>query len=96
MKKYVIAALSALLTAGSVAQTVQQVTIGDNMDYGLTYSLPVTRIEVTVKAHCTKVVAGEFALYAEKYLGLKNVAQPYAFSLKSGRRRSRVSFSSLA
>ena len=75
MKKYVIAALSALLTAGSVAQTVQQVTIGDNMDYGLTYSLPITRIEVTVKAHCTKVVAGEFALYAEKYLGLKNVAQ---------------------
>ena len=75
MKKYVIAALSALLTAGTVAQTVQQVTIGDNMDYGLTYSLPVTRIEVTVKAHCTKVVAGEFALYAEKYLGLKNVAQ---------------------
>lgn len=75
MKKYVIAALSALLTAGSVAQTVQQVTIGDNMDYGLTYSLPITRIEVIVKAHCTKVEAGEFAPYAEKYLGLKNVAQ---------------------
>lgn len=73
--KYAIAALAALITAGTYAQTVQQVTIGDNFDYGLTYSLPKTKIEIKVTAHCTKVVAGEFAPYAEKYLGLKDVAQ---------------------
>jgi len=75
MKKFVIAALSAIITTGAFAQKVQQVTIGDNLEYGLTYSLPVTQVELKVTAHCTKVVAGEFALYAEKYLGLKDVAQ---------------------
>lgn len=75
MKKYTIAALTALMTAGAFAQEVQRVTIGDNFEYGLTYSLPSTNIELKVTAHCKKVVAGEFALYAEKYLGLKDVAQ---------------------
>ncbi|MBR5069324.1 MAG: DUF4831 family protein [Bacteroidales bacterium] len=74
MRNYTAAVLAAFITTGALAQTVQQVTIGDNFDYGLTYSLPITKIEIKVSAHCTKVVAGEFALYAEKYLGLKDVA----------------------
>lgn len=75
MKKYLIAVMAAIISLGASAQKVQQVTVGDNFEYGLTYSLPVTKVEVQVSAHCTKVVAGEFALYAEKYLGLKDVAQ---------------------
>ncbi len=75
MKKYTFAALTVFLAAGAFAQEVQQVNIGDNSEYGLTYSLPTTRIELQVTAHCTKVVAGEYAPYAEKYLGLKDVPQ---------------------
>lgn len=74
MRKYILAVLAAFITTAVLAQTVQQVTIGDNFDYGLTYSLPTTKIQIQVSAHCTKVVAGEFAMYAEKYLGLKDVA----------------------
>ena len=68
--------LSALaLMATAQAQTAQQVTIGDNMNYGITYSLPQTAVSLTVQAHCTQVKAGPFAPYAEKYLGLKDVPQ---------------------
>ena len=75
MKKYLFAALAVFITFRIGAQTVKQVTIGDNFEYGITYSLPITQIEVSVTAHCTRIQAGEFALYAEKYLGLKDVPQ---------------------
>ncbi len=75
MKIFPLAVLTAFISTTVFAQSVQQVTIGDNFDYGLTYSLPITKIQIQVSAHCTKVVAGEFAMYAEKYLGLKDVAQ---------------------
>ena len=75
MKIFPLAVLTAFISTTTFAQSVQQVTIGDNFDYGLTYSLPITKIQIQVSAHCTKVVAGEFAMYAEKYLGLKDVAQ---------------------
>lgn len=74
MKKIPLAVLTAFISTTAFAQTVQQVNIGDNFDYGITYSLPTTKIQIQVSAHCTKVVAGEYAMYAEKYLGLKDVA----------------------
>lgn len=73
--KHTLLACTMLMGATLSAQEVQQVTIGDNMSFGLTYSLPRTGVELTVEAHCTQVKAGEFAQYAEKFLGLKGVAQ---------------------
>lgn len=70
-----LGACLALAACGVEAQVVNQVTIGDNMNYGITYSLPATVIKVSVSASCTKVQAGPFAPYAEKFLGLKDVAQ---------------------
>lgn len=66
-------AFAALFFSGSQAQQAQRVTIGDNMNYGITYSLPATAIQVDVTARCTQVQAGPFAMYAEKFLGLKDV-----------------------
>ena len=74
MKRYTLLLLAALTGLGTLAQEVRQVNIGDNLNYGITYSLPVTAIRVNVKAHCKKTIAGQFAPYAEKFLGLQGVA----------------------
>ena len=56
------------------AQTVQKVTVGDNQNYGITYTLPKTVVKVTVNATKTTTTAGIYGPYAEKYLGLTDVA----------------------
>lgn len=74
MKKTIAAVISAFLVNAATAQQVQQVTIGDNYNYGITYSLPATALQFTVQAQVTKTVAGKYAMYAEKFLGLHDVA----------------------
>ena len=56
------------------AQSVQKVSIGDNQNYGITYTLPKSVVQLKAKATMTKTEAGVFAPYAEKYLGLTDVA----------------------
>lgn len=68
----------ALVASLTISQTVfsqeaQQVSIGDNMNFGITYSLPKTAVIATLETTCTKVTAGAYAAYAEKFLGLENV-----------------------
>lgn len=57
------------------AQEVQQVQVGDNFEYGVTYSLPKTVVQVTLVTKCRKTIAGQYAQYAEKFLGLNDVVQ---------------------
>lgn len=75
MKRIISLLGAALLSHLLLAQNVEQVTIGDNMNYGITYRLPQTAIRITVRAHCVKTEAGTFAPYAEKLLGLTDAAQ---------------------
>jgi len=44
-------------------------------DNGVLYALPKTVIRVEVQVTKTEIIAGEFAQYAEKYLGLSDVKQ---------------------
>lgn len=76
MRNRIITLISALsLCAASLqAQNVQKVWVGDNQNFGITYKLPQTAVCVTVKATVTKTEAGVYGPYAEKYLGLKDVA----------------------
>lgn len=75
MKNKIIGLFFAMSAAGMLqAQNVQKVIVGDNMNYGITYSLPQTAIQLKVRATMTKTEAGMFAPYAEKYLGLTDVA----------------------
>lgn len=75
-KKYVllmpILAL-AMATTPAVAQKTQKFTAAKGADYGLTYSLPVTHLSITVKAAMTEKKAGPYYKYAQKYLGTTNV-----------------------
>lgn len=75
MKKNMLMICAALVSMTLEAQVVNKVTVGDNMNYGITYNLPTTMVKVEVSASCTQVKAGAFAPYAEKFLGLKDVAQ---------------------
>lgn len=75
MKQLILSALIASFSlAGVSAQTVREVRIGDNLNYGITYHLPTTVVVTTVNATCKRVEAGPYAIYAEKYLGLTDVA----------------------
>lgn len=62
-----------LLTAGAVAQTEVTVGVMHGKDYGVTYMLPKTEIEVTLTATRHTYQPGEFCRYADRYLRLKNV-----------------------
>jgi len=75
MKKYMLMLGAALTALCLNAQTVDKVTVGDNNNFGFTYHLPTTILRIDVSASCTQVKAGQFAPYAEKFLGLKDVAQ---------------------
>ena len=49
---------------------------------GVTYSLPDTRIEVTLNATCIRRTPGEFSRYAERYLRTKNAIEKADISWK--------------
>lgn len=66
--------LSLLISASSYAQTeVSNYLPGKNSE-GVTYFLPKTSIEVTVKAEKTTYAPGDFCRYAEKYLRLTGIS----------------------
>lgn len=68
MKKILTVALAALaLTAA--AQNVNKLAATKANDYGIAYSLPQTKVDITLEAQQTVETPGEFYNYAERYLG---------------------------
>ncbi len=66
--------LSLLIPAGSYAQTeVSNYLPGKNSE-GVTYFLPKTSIDITVKTEKTTYTPGDFCRYAEKYLRLTGIS----------------------
>lgn len=74
MKRNMALLCALLLSTAQYAQNVEKVQIGDNQNFGITYTLPQTEICATIKAIVENTSAGIYAPYAEKYLGLTNVA----------------------
>ncbi|MBP5214683.1 MAG: DUF4831 family protein [Bacteroidales bacterium] len=70
MRLSIIFLASFLAGNALMAQEVRKVYVGDNQHAGITYTLPQTVVRVQATAVCTRVKAGEFAPYAEKYLGI--------------------------
>lgn len=73
MKHSILVIAASLAFSSIMAQEVTKIRIGDNQNYGITYSLPAQVVHIHAEAQCTKIKAGIFAQYAEKYLGLKDV-----------------------
>lgn len=74
MKRKTIGLAALLLAAGAHAQTEVTTGIMRGKDYGVTYLLPKTEIEIVVEATKHTYMPGEFCKYADRYLRLNNVA----------------------
>lgn len=75
MKKSIYLLSSALcISLYTQAQTEVTVGIMQGKDYGVTYMLPQTKIEIVVHATRHTYIPGEFCRYAERYLRLSDVS----------------------
>lgn len=76
IKAVVGAALAAMMCAPMLsAQNVQRFTAGKANEFGLVYSLPLTRVDVVVEAERTVKRPGEFYRYSKKYLNIDPIAE---------------------
>lgn len=74
MKKNIMPLIGLLLTsAGAPAQTEVNAGIMHGKEYGVTYMLPATEIQITVHATKHSYQPGDFCRYAERYLRMKDV-----------------------
>lgn len=80
-----ILALTAVIVAtatGSKAQTTQKLSATKANDYALIYTLPSTRLSITIEAEITHKKPGEFYKYAKKYLDIDNPTTKESYSAK--------------
>lgn len=70
MKKFLL--LSLLSASLPIFAQTEVNSFFSGTNEGLTYTLPDTRIEVTIKAACITHTPGEFNRYAERYLRISN------------------------
>lgn len=75
MNKKNILLFSALLSATTaIAQTEVTVGVMRGKDYGVTYLLPQTEIEIVLQTTKHTYTPGEFCKYADRYLRLNNIS----------------------
>lgn len=74
MKKKMIWAAGILIATSAYAQTDVSTGIMRGKDYGVTYLLPKTEIEIVVQATKHTYMPGEFCKYADRYLRMNNVS----------------------
>ena len=72
MKNWICAFLISS-SALTYAQETIKMTAGDHNDYGLSYNLPTTMVAVEINSTKKIQTRGPYYLYAEKYLGVKDV-----------------------
>lgn len=74
MKKNLLIFSALLLATTAVAQTEVTVGVMRGKDYGVTYVLPKTEIEIVLQTTKHTYTPGEFCKYADRYLRLNNVS----------------------
>ena len=80
MKKNILMLSALFLSITAMAQTDVTTGVMRGKDYGVTYMLPKTEIEIILQATKHTYTPGEFCRYADRYLRLNNVsAEPEEF-----------------
>lgn len=74
MKKQIILLAGLALSAGAYAQTEVLAGVMHGKDYGVTYMLPKTEIEINVHVIKHTYTPGTFCKYADRYLRLNDVS----------------------
>lgn len=71
MRKSILLLALGLMTffPAAHAQTSQKITAGKASEYGLTYTLPLTALDIVLEAEITTKAPGEFSNYARHHLG---------------------------
>lgn len=83
ISKYILAATLTLLPSVLHAQNTQRLAATKANEYGLIYTLPMTKIDVTIEATKTVETPGEFFQYSKKYLNLDPIIEHHvSWSLK--------------
>ncbi|MDR0895762.1 MAG: DUF4831 family protein [Prevotellaceae bacterium] len=77
-KRDLLLSIAVMVTITATAQTEVTAGITRGKDYGVTYILPKTEIELTVTVTRHTYTPGEFARYAERYLRLTDVSDEEA------------------
>ena len=73
MKKLIILT-GLLLSTSAYPQTAGTAGVTRGKDYGVTYALPKTAINIEVKVNKVTYTPGEFSKYADRYLRLTDVS----------------------
>ena len=73
-EKYILWMCTLLLASTASAQTEVTTGIMRGKDYGVTYMLPKTEIELTLQVTKHTYTPGEFCKYAGRYLRLNRVS----------------------
>lgn len=74
MKKNILILSALLLTTTAVAQTEVTAGVMRGKDYGVTYVLPKTEIEIVLQTTKHVYTPGEFYKYADRYLRISNLS----------------------
>lgn len=74
MKRNILIVSALLLATTAAAQTEVTVGVMNGKDYGVTYVLPKTEIELVLQTTKHTYTPGEFSKYADRYLRLNNVS----------------------
>lgn len=74
-KEIIIIFITAILSTFSAAAQTEVLTgVTRGKEYGVTYILPQTEIEITINASKHAYTPGQFSKYAERYMRLNNVS----------------------
>lgn len=80
MKKNILMLSALFLSTTALAQTDVTTGVMRGKDYGVTYMLPKTEIEIVLQTTKHTYTPGEFCKYADRYLRLNNIsAEPEEF-----------------
>lgn len=71
MKKEIVVLGLLCFASAASAQTEVMTGVSNGKEYGVTYILPQSMLEITIKADKVTYVPGEFGKYAEQYLRMK-------------------------
>lgn len=74
MRKNILIFSAILMTTTAVAQTEVTTGVMRGKDYGVTYLLPKTEIEIVIETTKHTYTPGEFCKYADRYLRMGNVS----------------------
>lgn len=75
MRKYILIPMLMVTTLSAMSQTVVTSGVMNGKKYGVTYMLPKTQIQLTIKTTKHTLIPGEFSKYARRYLNLDNVVE---------------------